>query len=163
VNAGPVHFSVVDDTTSPGVTMEGEAAWLAADLAAAPAPWGIPAWHKPAVSSCKPHGEDPDTRQYFLPVVEAAPSVKLVVNGHNHNYERSWPLRAGVVGPEDGIVHLVSGGAGAPLYTSSYGYAYTEVEAKVEHWVLVEADATTLHGTAYDVAGNVIDDFTLLR
>ncbi len=162
INYGPVHLAVVDDTANSGVSMTDEATWLATDLATATAPWVIPAWHKPAVSSCKPHGEDPDTKKYLLPVVEAAPAVKLVINGHNHNYERSAPVRGGVVDPT-GIVHLVSGGAGAPLYTSSYGYGYTEVEVKLQHWVLMEADATTLHGTAYDVAGNVIDDFTLLR
>lgn len=163
IDYGPVHVSVVNDTASAGNTMEAEALWLAADLAGATAPWVVAAWHKPAVSSCKPHGEDPETVEWFLPVVEAATNVRLVVNGHNHNYERSLPLRAGVEESLNGVVHLVSGGAGAPLYTSSYGFSYTVVEEKTLHWVLFEADAHSLHGTAYDVTGNVLDDFVIPR
>lgn len=163
VDYGPVHLAAVNDTATTGNTMEAEALWLAADLAAATAPWPVAAWHKPAVSSCKPHGEDPETVEWFLPVAEAAPNVRLVVNGHNHNYERSVPLRGGVEESANGVVHLVSGGAGAPLYTSSYGQVYTVVESKTQHWVLFEADARTLHGTAFDIAGNVLDDFVIER
>lgn len=162
IDAGPFHFSVVNDNPISGVTMEGEAAWLAADLAAATAPWVVPAWHKPAVAACKPHGEDPNNRQWLLPVVDAAPAVRLVVNGHNHNYERSVPYRGGEV-VDGGIIHLTSGGGGAPLYTGTYGFAYSAVQVKTQHWVLLEADARTLNATAYDLAGNVIDSFTLVR
>lgn len=162
IDFGPVHLALVNDTEGSGSTMEAEAAWLASDLAGASAPWVVAAWHKPAISSCKPHGEDPETTEWFLPVVEAAGNVAMVLNGHNHNYERSVPLLAGV---EDvaGVVHIVSAGAGAPLYTSSYGRDYTAVEAKSQHWLLVEADARTLHATAYDLVGNVLDDFVLTR
>ncbi len=162
IEAGPLHFSVVNDNPTAGVTLEAEAAWLAADLAAATAPWKLPMWHKPAVAACQPHGEDPNNRQWLLPVVDAFPEVRLVLNGHNHNYERSSPYRGGQV-VEGGVVHLTSGGGGAPLYTGSYGFDYSALQVKSQHWVLLEADARTLNVTAYDLAGNVIDQFTLVR
>ena len=95
-------------------------------------------------------------------MVEADPNVRLVVNGHNHNYERSLPFRGGAI-VEGGIVHLTSGGGGAPLYTGTYGFEYSALQVKSQHWVLLEADARTLTGTAYDLAGNVIDTFTIVR
>ena len=85
-----------------------------------------------------------------------------MLNGHNHNYERSSPYRGGQV-VEGGVVHLTSGGGGAPLYTGSYGFDYSALQVKSQHWVLLEADARTLNVTAYDLAGNVIDQFTLVR
>ncbi len=162
VDAGPIHWAVVNDNATAGVTVPSEAAWLAADLAQATAPWVVPAWHKPAVAACSPHGEDVNNRTYLLPVVDAAPSVRLVVNGHNHNYERSLPYRGGEV-VDGGIVHLTSGGGGAPLYTGSYGYDYSALQVKTQHWVLLEADARSLTATAYDLAGNTVDSFTLTR
>lgn len=162
VDIGPIHLSVVNDNPISGVTLDAEAAWLADDLASTSAPWPIPMWHKPAVAACKPHGEDANNRQWLLPVVEADPNVRLVVNGHNHNYERSLPFRGGAI-VEGGIVHLTSGGGGAPLYTGTYGFEYSALQVKSQHWVLLEADARTLTGTAYDLAGNVIDTFTIVR
>jgi hypothetical protein len=162
VNVGPIHWSVVNDNQNSGVSIQSEAEWLAADLASATAPWVIPAWHRPAVAACQPHGEDATNRTVLLPVVDAEPKVRLVVNGHNHNYERSSPYRGGEV-VEGGIVHLTSGGGGAPLYTGSYGYTYSALQVKTQHWVLLEADARSLNATAYDLAGNTIDSFTILR
>lgn len=156
---GPIHFSMLSDTAYGEWNAAAMAAWLGTDLASTTAPWKIVAYHRPAVSSSNPHGEDATNKQYILPVVDAA-GVRLVFNGHAHNYERSVPVRASV--PTDGgAVHIVSGGAGAPLYTGSYGRSYTAVETKTEHWVLFEVSSTRAVGTAYDLAGNVIDSFTL--
>lgn len=162
VDYGPLHFSVVNDTLESGRTWADVAALLEADLAASSAPFRVPVWHRPAVSSCNPHGEDVNTRTYLLPVVEEA-GVELVLTGHNHNYERSHPWRYGARDDLRGTVHVVAGGAGAPIYTGTYGRDYTAVEAKVEHFLLLEADAHELRGVAYDLAGNLVDDFTLRR
>ncbi|MBM4368657.1 MAG: metallophosphoesterase family protein [Deltaproteobacteria bacterium] len=162
VDYGPMHFSIVNDTLETGQTWADIESWLEADLAASNAPWRVPVWHRPAVSSCNPHGEDTNTRTYLLPVVEDA-GVPLTFTGHNHNYERSHPWRYGARDDLRGTVHVVSGGGGAPLYTSSYGRDYTAVEEKLEHFVLVDATASALSGTAYDLAGNVVDSFNLSR
>lgn len=158
---GPVHFSIVNDNPYGDWNATAMADWLAADLSSTDHPWRIPVFHRPIVSSSNPHGEDATNKTYLLPVIDAA-GVPLVFSGHAHNYERSHPVR-GMVQTEGGTVHFVTGGAGAPLYTASYGRGYTAVEAKLEHWVLVEANATTWTSTAYDLAGNVIDSVVLTR
>jgi hypothetical protein len=160
---GPLHFAIANDTLYGASTYDDLATWLTADLAASAAPWRVATWHRPAVSSCSPHGEDINTRDYLLPVVEAA-GAQLVLNGHNHNYERSHSVKDGeVVADGAGTVHIVTGGSGAPLYTASYGREYTAVELKTQHWVDVVADAHSITGTAYDLSGNIIDAFSLSR
>lgn len=158
---GPVHFSVVNDNAYGEWTAAGMAEWLGADLAATDLPWRVPVFHRPIVSSSNPHGEDATNKTYLLPVIDAA-GVPLVFSGHAHNYERSHPVR-GMVEAEGGTVYFVTGGAGAPLYPASYGRAYTAVEAKIEHWLLVDANATTWTSTTFDLAGNVIDFVVFTR
>lgn len=148
-DVGPVHVIVMDDFAigSPSVDPEYASTlrdWLQADLDAANAhrqerPWIVVMHHHGEYSSST-HGEDPDVlriREFFVPMWDAA-HVNLVVNGHDHNYERTKPLRApnGVDTPvEDpsGTTYIVCAGAGADGYgarTSSftaYSASYTEL------------------------------------
>ncbi len=61
--------------------------------------------HSPLYSSGK-HGADPGHRAALLPLLEKY-GVTAVFSGHDHHYERSKP--------QNGVVHFVSGGAGAEL------------------------------------------------
>lgn len=158
---GPVHFSVLNDNAFGEWNATAMAAWLAADLAATERPWRVATFHRPIVSSSNPHGEDATNKTYLLPVIDSG-GAQIVLNGHSHNYERSYPVR-NMVETEGGAIHFVTGGAGAPLYTGSYDRGYTAVEAKTEHWVLVEANSNTWISTAYDLAGNVIDTVEITR
>lgn len=88
----------------------------------------------------------------------------LVAAGHNHTYERTVPIRADAqVEPEQGTVYLVSGGAGAPLYTSTDESWYTQVAHPVEHYVIADFGPERVEVVARDMAGNVIDTFEIPR
>ena len=135
--------------------------WLAADLAKTTQPFKVVFHHKPAYSSCRPNGEDTNVRNYFVPVSEAA-GVQLDLAGHNHNYERTVPLAEGAeVAQADGTIYVVTAGAGAPLYDNNQGYSYTALSVETQHYMVgvVEGDRMTM--TAYDLAGNVLDVFTI--
>ena len=88
--------------------------WLAADLAAHPAACVLAVWHQPRFSS-GPHGSSTATRPLLKLLYDAG--AELVVNGHDHDYERFAPARPdGTADPAHGIRQIVAGTGGAPLY-----------------------------------------------
>lgn len=67
------------------VAMSTQASWLRSDLAAHPASKVLAYWHRPRYSSGTHHGSDPAMQ----PLWDALTGRKaLVLNGHEHNYER---------------------------------------------------------------------------
>lgn len=70
--------------------------WLQADLAANPQPWTIVYWHQPAYTKGGHDSDDLFSRSYFMrtnivPILEQY-GVDMVLSGHSHSYERSFPL-----------------------------------------------------------------------
>jgi hypothetical protein len=66
-----------------------EVQWLRADLTAHPAACTLAYWHKPLFSSGSAHGNDPEMRPLFQALYDA--NADVVINGHDHNYERFAP------------------------------------------------------------------------
>lgn len=157
------HFIVLNDTVVSSGEWEAQSTWLAADLAATRQPWRFVFHHKPGFTASA-HAEDIDVRNWFVPVEEAG-GVTIDFAGHNHNYERSAPLLAGVeVGPTKGTTYVVTAGAGAPLYENMGDASYMKVGQSVNHYVVVSVDGPDrLELQAIDLAGNVIDRFTITR
>lgn len=142
-DVGPAHLVVVDDEyiVSPDedpAYQDVLTAWLEADLAAANAnrakvPWIIALHHHGEYSSSN-HGDDADVlrgRAYFVPIWQKH-HVDLVVDGHDHNYERTHvlagPADAPTVesDPKNGTMYVVCAGTGAPAYSSGKS-AFTDV------------------------------------
>jgi hypothetical protein len=106
--------------------------WLAAELAAARQSAGID-WivvfmHQPAMSSAHFNGADLGIRQEILPLFDRY-GVDLVLAGHEHHFERTFPVRGilpgsalltpapqgsdpDVMDTRDGFVHMIIGGGG---------------------------------------------------
>lgn len=82
-----------------------ELAWLVADLAAHPAECTLAYWHHPLYSSGM-HGDDPMTNALWAAL--SAGGADLVLEGHDHDYERIAPI--------DGIRSFVVGTGGRSLY-----------------------------------------------
>jgi hypothetical protein len=85
--------------------------WLRADLAAHPAACTLAYWHKPLFSSGGAHGNDLTVKPLFQALYDAKADV--VVNGHDHDYERFAPQDAeGAVDSKRGIREFVAGTGG---------------------------------------------------
>ena len=96
--------------------------------------------------------------------IEEENGVVLDLAGHNHNYERSVPLRGGQqTDVANGTTYVVSAGAGADLYGNDMSQSFTTAAVADNNWVLVEIDGGSLALTAYDMSGNVIDTFSASR
>ncbi|NVM04313.1 MAG: metallophosphoesterase family protein [Candidatus Helarchaeota archaeon] len=78
-------------------------------------PWKFVIFHQPPYSSGY-HGSRMDIRNLWSPIFDQY-NVTIVFNGHDHNYERSKPIRNNSVANsyENGTMYVVSGGWGAPL------------------------------------------------
>ena len=122
-----------------------QVAWLKADLAAHAGSHVLAYWHHPRYSSGK-HGSDP-TVQAFWNVLYAA-GADLVLNGHDHDYERFAPQDPwGRADPTHGIRQFVVGTGGTNLRARATVVANSEVFATA-HGVL----KLTLRSDSYDWA-----------
>lgn len=91
-----------------------QARWLAADLSQNSRPCSIAYWHHPRFSS-GPHGNH-ESLQAFWQILYGA-GVEVVVNGHDHLYERFLPQTPSAVRDEArGIQQFTIGTGGRSLY-----------------------------------------------
>jgi len=83
----------------------------------ASARWKLLMHHRPMYSSGARHGSALDLQAAWGPIVDEH-QLDLVLNGHEHQFEISKPLRNNTVQSSnaDGTVYVVAGGAGADLY-----------------------------------------------
>ena len=151
---GPVDIFVLD---SNDLTAEGQLEWLSTALASSSAPWQVLVFHHP-VYSCGKHGSTPRVQHELLPVV-GSEGVDLVVNAHDHDYQR-FPAT-------NGTTYVVSGGGGAGLYPVGDCPADTPNPVAwnddVHEFLYVSATATELTGTAVSASGTVLDSFRLQK
>jgi hypothetical protein len=92
----------------------GQEKWLRADLAAHPASCTLAYWHKPLFSSGGAHGNDLEMTPLWQALYDAHADV--VINGHDHNYERFAPQNPqGGQDLKEGIREFVVGTGGKNL------------------------------------------------
>ncbi|HEY2854545.1 MAG TPA: Ig-like domain-containing protein, partial [Gemmatimonadaceae bacterium] len=160
---GPVHFVALDtEFTFLDPTRQPEQLrWLAADLASTAQPWTIAFLHRAPYSSGGEHGSSPDVRAAFGPLFERY-GVDLVLAGHEHDYERTVPLRESAVATDKFVPYVVTGGGGAPLYPSGTS-AWTAFSASRNEYVKVAVDACTLTLNAIGLDGAVFDSMSVTK
>jgi 3',5'-cyclic AMP phosphodiesterase CpdA len=140
-----VHFACLDSNepvkiaTPNGFAGTAQGKWLASDLAAARARWKVVWCHHPLYSITTVRPRELAAMRGALEELLDDAGVDLVLCGHEHYYHRSVRLRRGK--PDDaGMVHLVTGGGGAPL-------------AAGEPNELTAAYASRYHFVRFDVNG----------
>ena len=98
-------------------------------------------FHHCAYSTCLQHGSDAGPRQAWIPLFDDY-RVDLVINGHNHVFERTDPLTGGVSSPAltgatitpatQGTTYITAGGGGVNLYDFAAPDSYAGQLADVE-------------------------------
>lgn len=169
LDVGPMHLVALDfyqdmpsDDGSWRDTEQGQ--WLLRSLAS-DLPWKMLMVHTP-IYSLGPHGELrqdglPDeigmrfARVTLLPMLREL-GYGAVFAGHDHIYERS---------DLDGILHVTSGGGGAPTYQRGPAEQnpYSQVFLSQTHFCDVTVTADTLILRAYGADGALLDEVTRRR
>jgi hypothetical protein len=119
--------------------------WLTQDLAASKAGCTLAIWHHPRFSSGDEHGNDPQVDPFWRQLYAAGADV--VINGHDHDYERFAPQSPDAV--EDrarGIREFVVGTGGAELRGFDTPVANSELRVAVTPGVI----KLTLHDGSYE-------------
>jgi hypothetical protein len=165
VDFGPVHLSVANDTPLNSADLTGAIATkLNANLAAGnSSPWNMLMHHKPMFSaSAGPHVSDVLLMRNAWESVIDANRVDIVFNGHDHDYERSKPMRAGAAqaDPSKGTVFVVVGAAGADLYDNGHDF-WTAFSEKTYSFALVDVSQKMLSLTAYRNDGSMLDSYMI--
>jgi hypothetical protein len=103
-----------------------EERWLRADLAAHPSRCTLAYWHHPPFTSSVAPADTARTIALLRDLYAAR--VELLLNGHQHNYERFAPQTpAGVADPANGIREFVVGTGGEDLRPFGAPIANSEV------------------------------------
>ena len=118
--------------------------WLQADLAANPRQCVLAYWHKPRWSSGKNHGGAEAYQTLWQIFYEAG--TELVLNGHEHNYERFAPMNATGQADPLGLREFVVGTGGK----SHYEFGTTVANSEVRDNTSFGALKLTLRPTGYD-------------
>ena len=149
---GPVDFFFLDSSTplATGERSGEQLAWLERALAESTARWKVAVMHHAPYSSSSKRGSNVELRE----VVEALFSghgVQLVLTGHDHVYERTYP--------QNGVTFVVTG-AGAKL--SDIGRSdFTAVAKEVLQFMMIEVDGELMTIRAIDATGTVFDSVTI--
>jgi len=141
--AGPVRVVVLDSTEAADPAQR---AFLARTLAAAQEPVRVVAFHHP-VYTAGAHRPSAVARRLWAPLFRRH-GVALVLQGHNHAYERM------VV---DGVTYITTGGGGAPVYPCVRPSPGLRTCLPAHHFLTVEATATALEVRALTPSGRVLE------
>lgn len=128
--------------------------WLRNALAASKARWKIAAFHHPPYT-CGGHEGNDGARRAWGPLFERY-RVRLVLSGHDHNYQRFAPRR--------GVTYLVDGGGGARLYElrgCPRDYPRRVAARSVNGFLYLRASAQALSVRAVALGGATFDRFTI--
>jgi hypothetical protein len=141
--------------------------WLENDLAShANYTWKFVLFHKPPFVSGA-HSPWTPALTYWVPLFDKY-HVDVVFNGHEHGYQRSYPLNwtASQTEPQPparGTTYIVTGGWGAPLYTPDPIW-YMACQNGTHHFVLVDVCRNgTLRLQAKDDLGNTFDEVKIRK
>ena len=140
--------------------------WLEKALKESDATWKFVAHHHPTYTMEEnDYGnswEEPttlgdlDARQ-ILPLYEGL-GVDMVFFGHIHGYERTMPIRSGMIDVQNGVVHLLAGGGGGNLEDfAPHRSWFTNKVYRGHHYALINVHDQTLNLTMFDTDGRMRD------
>jgi len=141
---------------------DGAMAWLRTVLSSNPNRWTIVVQHHPMFPVAK--GRDyVEMRAALLPLYDEF-HVDLVLQGHDHAYARSHPLKGGrpAAAGERGTVYVISD-SGAKMYDIDTPYVglMKKTLTDVQSYQVIAVDGRTLTFESYTADGRMVDAFVL--
>jgi 3',5'-cyclic AMP phosphodiesterase CpdA len=147
---GPVELYLLDSNSLDSA----QTAWLRRSLSRSRARWRIAVLHHPAFT-CGSYLSHPEVVARWVPLFERY-RVRLVLSGHDHNYQRFAPRR--------GVRYVVHGGGatrGYQLRRCPAGYPRRLAGRREQGFLYFVIRGELLDGFAVDMAGRRTDHFAL--
>jgi 3',5'-cyclic AMP phosphodiesterase CpdA len=127
-------YSLTSECKKSSICYAEQLAWLKKDLETNPYQCVAAIWHRPLFST-GPHGSSSRTKALFQMLYDHG--AELVINGHDHMYERYTPIDAdGTPDPDNGLREFVVGTGGASLYGFKTDSPLIDVRDNTSHGVL---------------------------
>jgi 3',5'-cyclic AMP phosphodiesterase CpdA len=150
---GPVELYLLDSNSADAA----QTAWLSQALRRSKARWKLAAFHHPAFT-CGTYSANPAVVARWVPLFERY-HVRLVLSGHDHNYQR--------FAPRQGVRYVVHGGGSQtklyPLRRCPSGYP-RRIRGRAENGFLyLVVRANRLDGWAVAARGRRTDHFAVAR
>ncbi len=155
---GRIHFVSINSEIDYSVTSN-QYEFLSNDLAAADAnpnyDFVIGLVHRPFYSSGY-HGREEDMAVVLEPLL-IANHVDIVIQGHDHMYERSHP--------QDGVIYIVTGGGGAPSSPIFYWLPHSAFGYNLFHHLnfFYSADEHKLSMFMHNYSNDIVDSLILVN
>lgn len=163
-------FSI--DSNKPLLPGSEQFNWLNKELGESRARWKFVFHHHPAFSSDDNDfgdswngaaGNGDKNVRWLVPLYEKH-GVDVVFNGHVHVYERTFPIRAGKVDPEKGVIYVTSGGGGGKLEDFQPTPVWFKAEVRSDfHFCQVSIVGGRLNLKAFDHQGRLFDNLDIRK
>ncbi|MGB6838042.1 MAG: metallophosphoesterase [Dehalococcoidia bacterium] len=140
---GDVAFFVYDGTD----VTQAQRDWLRSAVCSSDVAIEVIYGHQPPYST-GPHGSDLAVRHMVDPVARDC-GPRLVLSGHDHLYERSFPI-------ED-VPYIVTGGAGASTYTCGGPQPWVATCVSRHHFLYMEVSDAEIRVRAVGTDGRIFD------
>jgi predicted phosphodiesterase len=131
---------------------DAQTGWLEEQLKDQSVRHSIIVTHIPPFTSGKYEKDGGPLRSRWVPLFEAS-NVRLVLSGHDHNYQRL---------EVNGITYVVSGGGSTSLYPLSLAHPNAKVFERRSHFVLLELYRDRIELISIARGGEVLDRTTIL-
>jgi len=157
---GYAHIAVLNTECSSN-NLNKEADWMKADMDNSDKPWKIVALHR------GPYGATYDSavvRNALTPAFDEA-GIDLVLQGHDHNYIRTYPMKNKIKAPVGkGTVYITPNSGGVKFYpVKPRFWQAVDLQSYTQMFLAVTVDKNTLKVQAYDVNNKLIDTLNLNR
>ena len=133
--------------------------WLSQDLAAHAGGCIIAYWHQPRFSIGS-HGDDAGQQAMWSALANA--HATMVLNGHDHDYQRWTPMDANGIASPDGLAEVVSGTGGhSPTALAKSDSRVLAAIGKTAGATKITLSSTAARVQFYKVDGTLFDDATI--
>lgn len=152
-----IHFVVLNSEYD----YEEQAEWLRNDLAATDKRWKVAVFHRGPYGS---YYDEQKVKDAWAPVFDEF-AVDLVLNGHDHSYTRSFPMKGKkAVPPGEGTVYVVGGSTGPKFYPSTpKDHQEVIFDERTQIFTAIEVNGEQLTLVVQTVDGREVDRFTLSK
>jgi len=161
---GDAFFAVLDSTlaVSGADQAKRQAEWLDQALKETRATWKFAIFHHPVYPS-HPWRDSPAMREHWVPIFDKH-HVDLLLQGHDHAYLRTYPLRANhrAKGPGQGTIYLIA--VSGDKFVDQGPRDYIEVgftRLPTYQTIDINAHLNRLSYRAWTEDGKIVDEFTI--